>query len=141
VKFTANKWKSVLPDGWVDRSMITLVGATGAAGIAANIVVTREEIDGQTSIEDYAETQKQLMTKEIERVEILDERATTVNKAPAFQRLQRFQIEDLYIQQAQTFILGSGSVFVITGTAAIEDFDKIINAVREFTENFQLTNG
>ncbi|MBA4185164.1 MAG: DcrB-related protein [Acidobacteria bacterium] len=141
MKFTANKWKSVLPDGWVDRSMITLVGATGAAGIAANIVVTREEIDGQTSIEDYAETQKQLMTKEIERVEILDERATTVNKAPAFQRLQRFQIEDLYIQQAQTFILGSGSVFVITGTAAIEDFDKIINAVREFTENFQLTNG
>jgi hypothetical protein len=141
VKFTANKWKSVLPDGWVDRSMITLVGATGAAGIAANIVVTREEIDGQTSIEDYAETQKQLMTKEIERVEILDERATTVNKAPAFQRLQRFQIEDLYIQQAQTFILGSGSVFVITGTAAIEDFDKIINAVREFTESFQLTNG
>ncbi|MBA4124422.1 MAG: DcrB-related protein [Acidobacteria bacterium] len=141
MKFTANKWKSVLPDGWVDRSMITLVGATGAAGIAANIVVTREEIDGQTSIEDYAETQKQLMTKEIERVEILDERATTVNKAPAFQRLQRFQIEDLYIQQAQTFILGSGSVFVITGTAAIEDFDKIINAVREFTESFQLTNG
>ncbi len=141
MKFTANKWKSVLPDGWADRSMITLVGATGAAGIAANIVVTREEIDNQTSVEDYAETQKQAMMQEIERVEILDERATTVNDAPAFQRLQRFQIEDLYIQQAQTFILGGGSVFVITGTAAVEDFNGIIGAVREFTENFQLTNG
>ena len=140
MKFTANKWKSVLPDGWVDRSMITLVGATGAAGIAANIVVTREEIDGQTSVEDYAETQKQLMMQEIERAEILDERATTVNDMPAFQRLQRFQIEDLYIQQAQTFILGGGSIFVITGTAAVEDFNNIIGAVREFTENFQLTN-
>ncbi len=141
MKFTANKWKSVLPDGWVDRSMITLVGATGAAGIAANIVVTREEIDGQTSVEDYAETQKQAMMQEIERVEILDERPTTVNDALAFQRLQRFQIEDLYIQQAQTFILGGGSVFVITGTAAVEDFNGIIGAVREFTESFQLTNG
>ena len=139
--FTANEWKSVLPDSWADRSMITLVGATGAAGIAANIVVTREEIDGQTSVEDYAETQKQAMMQEIERVEILDERATTVNDAPAFQRLQRFQVEDLYIQQAQTFILGGGSVFVITGTAAVEDFNGIIGAVREFTENFQLTNG
>lgn len=120
--------------------MITLVGATGAAGIAANIVVTREEIDNQTSVEDYAETQKQAMMQEIERVEILDERPTTVNDAPAFQRLQRYQIEDLHIQQAQTFILGGGSVFVITGTAAIEDFNWIINAVREFTENFRLTN-
>ncbi len=139
--FTANEWKSVLPGGWADRSMITLVGATGAAGIAANIVVTREEVDGQTSVEDYAETQKQAMMQEIERVEILDERPTTVNDAPAFQRLQRFQIENLYIQQAQTFILGGGSVFVITGTAAVEDFNGIIGAVKEFTENFQLTNG
>lgn len=138
--FTANNWKSSLPGGWTDRSMITLVGATGAAGVAANIVVTREEVDGQTSIEDYAETQKQLMFQEVERIEILDERATTLNDAPAFQRLQRFQIEDLSIQQAQTFILGGGSVFVITGTAAVEDFNDIIGAVREFTENFQLTN-
>ncbi len=140
MKFTANKWKSVLPDGWADRSMITLVGATGAAGIAANVVVTRDDVDGQTSIEDYAETQKQLMMQEIERAEILDERATTVNDMPAFQRLQRFQIEDLYIQQAQTFILGGGSVFVITGTAAVEDFNEITGAIKEFTENFQLTN-
>ncbi len=65
---------------------------------------------------------------------------TTMNNAPAFQRLQRFQIEDLYVQQAQTFILGGGSVFVITGTAAVEDFNEIIGAIREFTENFQLTN-
>lgn len=129
-----------MPEDWADRSMITLVGETGAAGIAANIVVTREEIDSRMSVEDYAESQKQAMMDEIERLEILDERATTVNDAPAFQRLQRFQVEDLYIQQAQTFILGEGSVFVITGTAAVEDFNGIIDAVRKFTENFQLTN-
>lgn len=140
MKFNANNWNSVLPDGWSDRSMITLVGATGASGIAANIVVTREAVDNRTSIEDYAERQKQLMMREVERIEILDERATTVNNAPAFQRLHRFQVENLQIQQAQTFILGGGSVFVITGTAALEDFNNIIDAVREFTENFQLTD-
>ena len=80
------------------------------------------------------------MRQEIEQIEILDERSATINNVPAFQRLQRFEVEDLYVQQAQTFILGKNSVFVITGTAAVEDFDGIINAVREFTDNFQLTN-
>ncbi len=140
MKFNANDWESVLPGGWADRSMITLIGSTGASGIAANIVVTREQIDGFVSVEDYAEGQKQAMMTEIEQLEILDERPTTLNGATAFQRLQRFQIEDLFIQQAQTFVLGGGGVFVITGTAAVEDFDGIIDAVREFTENFQLTN-
>lgn len=140
VKFTANEWKSVLPGGWADRSMITLVGATGASGIAANIVVTREEIDRFVSIEDYAETQKRAMRAEIERLEILDERPTTLNGAPAFQRLQRFQIEDLIVQQAQTFVMSENAVFVITGTASVEDFDGIIDAIRAFTENFRFTN-
>ncbi|HXG84036.1 MAG TPA: DcrB-related protein [Pyrinomonadaceae bacterium] len=140
MKFTANEWKSVLPGGWADRSMITLVGATGASGIAANIVVTREELDGQTGVEDYAESQKQAMAEEIERLEILDERATTLNGAPAFQRLQRFQIEDLIVQQAQTFVLDKNVVFVITGTASVEDLDAIIDAVRAFAENFRLLN-
>jgi hypothetical protein len=139
--FTANDWTSILPDGWNDRSMITLIGATGAAGIAANIVVTKEETDGQTvSVEDYAEAQKQAMTAEIPQLQILDERPTTVNGAPSFQRLQRFQIENVVIQQAQTFILSKNAVYVITGTAAIEDFNGIIDALRRFTENFRLTN-
>jgi hypothetical protein len=138
--FTANDWTSVLPTGWNDRSMITLIGATGASGIAANIVVTKEEIGGHVSIENYAEAQKRAMTAEIPQLQILDERPTTVNDAPAFQRLQRFQIENVIIQQAQTFILSKNAVYAITGTAAIEDFNGIIDALRQFTENFRLTN-
>jgi hypothetical protein len=138
--FTANDWTSVLPTGWNDRSMITLIGATGASGIAANIVVTKEEIGGHVSIEGYAEAQKRAMTAEIPQLQILDEHPTTVNEAPAFQRLQRFQIENVIIQQAQTFILSKNAVYAITGTAAIEDFNGIIDALRQFTENFRLTN-
>lgn len=139
--FTANGWTSVLPAGWNDRSVITLIGATGAAGIAANIVVTKEETGGQAvSIESYAEAQKQAMMAELPQMQILDERPTTVNDAPAFQRLQRFQIENVIIQQAQTFILSENAVYAITGTAAIDDFNGIIDALRQFTENFRLTN-
>ncbi len=82
----------MLPNGWADCSMIPLVGATGVAGITANIIVTREEIDAQTSIEDYAETQKQAMMKEIDRVETLNERATIEDDAPAVKYLERLMI-------------------------------------------------
>ncbi len=56
---------------------------------------------------------------------LLSKLNSTLNNAPAFQRLQRFQVENLIIQQAQTFILGGDSVFVITGTAALRILIKL----------------
>ncbi|MET0753974.1 MAG: DcrB-related protein, partial [Pyrinomonadaceae bacterium] len=93
-KFTANGWTAVLPDGWEDRSMITLVGETGASGFAANIVVTRQKIDSETSLEDYAAIQGDMMRNEVGNLQILDERAIEINGAPAFQRLQRFLVNE-----------------------------------------------
>lgn len=139
-KFTANGWQSVAPENWADRSMITLVGETGASGIAANIVVTREIVGEETLIEDYAEVQKQGMLAELKTLEILDERPFDLNGLKCFQRLHRFSVEGLAIQQVQTFILERDTVFAITGTAAVEDFNNSIGAFREFTENFRLTN-
>jgi hypothetical protein len=138
-QFTANGWKSILPEGWTDRSMITLVRSINASGIAANIVVTREETSGQMTLEKYAESQKSAMLAELPQLQILDERSTTVDGHTAVQRLHRFAIDGAEIQQAQTFIAGENCVFVITGTAAIEDFNAIISAIRSFTENFRLT--
>ena len=137
--FIANGWSSVLPTGWRDGSMITLVGPTGASGFASNIVVTRDQRNGAASIEEFAEEQKRAMQAEIGAVEILDERPLLLNGNPAFQRLHRFTVEDLAIQQVQTFVLSKDVFFVITATASIEEFDNMIGAVREFTENFTLS--
>jgi hypothetical protein len=60
-EFIANGWNSVLPDGWTDGSMITLVGPTGRGGFAANIVVTRDARNGAASVEDFAAEQKRAM--------------------------------------------------------------------------------
>jgi hypothetical protein len=139
-KFTANGWQTAMPENWVDRSMITIVGETGASGIAANIVVTHEIVEENTLLEDYAAVQKEGMLTELKTLEILDERSAEINGLKSFQRLQRFSIEGLNIQQVQTFILQGNMIFAITGTAAIEDFNNSINAFREFTENFRLTN-
>lgn len=139
-EFKANGWSSVLPSGWRDGSMITLVGPTGPSGFAANIVVTRDPRNVSGSIEEFAEAQKQAMLAEVGSVEILDERPLSLNGSPAYQRLHRFGVQGLAIQQVQTFILSEDVFFVITGTAAIDEFNDMIGAVREFTEKFVLSS-
>lgn len=140
MKFVANGWTTELPPGWDDRSVITLVGPTDASGFAVNVVVTREQVGYATSVEDYAYEQSAAMYGEVEGYEVLDERSTTVDGAPAVQRLHRFDIEGAELQQVQTFVLGDGVVFVITGTATVADFDHNIEAFRGVVEAFSLSD-
>lgn len=140
-KFTAHGWTSALPDGWEDRSMITLVSAADAAdGFATNIVVTRQPIE--TSIEEFAAQQTKLMRREIEAtggiLQILDERAIEIGGVPSYQRLQRFETGGQIIQQVQTFFLAQNEIYLVTGTATLEAFDRAIPAFKEFVEAFQL---
>jgi hypothetical protein len=138
-KFTANGWTADLPDGWEDRSMITLVGETDAGGFASNIVVTRQAVDAATSLADYASIQAEMMRNEVGNLQILDERAIEINGAQAFQRLQRFAVnENQIIQQVQTYFLHEGTIFAITGTATLEGFDRSIPAFKKFVETFKI---
>lgn len=136
-KFVANGWTAALPAGWEDRSMITLVGATDGSGFAANIVVTRQQVAPAASIEEFAELQAEMMRREIESVEVLDERAIKINNSPSYQRLQRFTADGLPIQQVQTFILSDNIIYAITGTASLEAFDRTIPAFKKFVETFK----
>lgn len=138
MKVIANGFIVDLPAGWDDRTLITLAGPVGASSFIANVVVTRERVPAQTAIEDYAQAQLTAMKEEMPTLEILDERATKLNGVPAFQRLQRFTIEGQQLQQAQTFLLAGGLIFVVTGTAAIADFDNQIPAFRQIVETFRL---
>lgn len=138
VKFTANGWTANLPAGWDDRSMITLVGETDASGFVANIVVTRERLETGAGVEQFAALQADLMRKEVAELQVLDERAITIKGLPSYQRLHRFAAGELSIQQVQTFIKSGDTVFVITGTATIEAFDRSIAAFKEFVETFQI---
>jgi len=138
-KFTANGWTADLPDGWEDRSMITLVGETDASGFASNIVVTRQTVDAETSLADYASIQAEMMRNEVGNLQILDERAIEINGAPAFQRLQRFLVNEAQIiQQVQTYFLHGKTIFAITGTATLEGFDRSIPAFKKFVETFKI---
>lgn len=136
-KFTADGWTARLPEGWEDRSLITLVGETDGAGFAANIVVTRHDAAG-ASIEEFAARQAELMKNEVGELQILDRRSIRIKNLPSYQRLQRFAGGGLAIQQVQTFILNGERVFSITGTATVEFFDRSVAAFKEFVESFEI---
>lgn len=142
-KFTANGWTAAMPDDWEDRSMITLVAATDAAtGFATNIVVTRQRVEPQTKIEDFARAQAEMMRQELGAtggsMQIVDERAIDIGGIRSYQRLQRFDAGGgQIIQQVQTFFIDKNTVYAITGTATLDGFDGAIPAFKRFVETFR----
>jgi hypothetical protein len=137
-KVISADWSASMPKGWEDRTMVTLVGPVSDDGFASNIVVTREKLEGSTTVEEYAKVQADLLRDEIEGVELMDERSIEINGLPAFQRLQRFAIEDQFVQQVQTFIMGDEIIYAITGSSSVEDFNASIPAFKKFVETFEL---
>ena len=124
MKTIANGFAADLPDGWEDRTMMTLVGPTGPGGFAPNVVVTRERLPPGTRIEDYAQAQLKGASIELPGLQVLDEKATKLDGLPAIQRVQRFAAGARQIQQSQTFALGPDRAMVVTCSAQREDFER-----------------
>lgn len=142
-QFTANGWTAAMPDGWEDRSMITLIAASEAeSGFASNIVVTRQRVEAQSDVEEFARAQAEMMRRELGAaggaLQILDERAIEIGGVRSYQRLQRFDAGGgQIVQQVQTFFSGAGEILVVTGTATVEAFDRAIPAFKQFVEAFR----
>lgn len=137
MKFTANDFTTALPAEWEDRTMVTLFAPFAPGSFASNVVITRHGAATGANIEDFAQEQIRLLQSSLPGFELLDQRLTMVNDYPAYQLLQRFQSEHGVLQQVQAFLLCGTKIFVITGTARIEEFDRNIAAFREVVENFR----
>lgn len=117
--------------------MVTLVAPFKPGNFASNLVITKHFVEAAASLEDFAAEQLQLLQMSLPAFELLDRRTTTVNDYPAYQQLHRFQSENGVLQQVQTFLKAESIIFVITGTARIEEFDRHIAAFRQIVENFR----
>ena len=137
MRLLANGWAVELPALWQDRSMITLVRAAGGGAFAPNIVVVRQPVTPRTSIEEFAAEQREATRAEIPGLQILDERPTTLAGAPAYQRLQRFNAHGQQLQQAQTYVLREATVFVITCTATLGQFNEAAADFRRVVDSFR----
>ena len=139
MKLTANDFTTAFPDEWEDRTIITLVAPFSLGNFAANCVITKTPVTDGESLEDFVKEQTEEMRRSLSGFQVLDYRTNTVNGLPGCQQLQRFQTENAILQQVQTYILAKQNIFVITGTADVENFNAHLAAFRQVVENFQIT--
>lgn len=139
MKLTANDFTTAFPDEWEDRTMITLVAPFSIGKFAANCVITKTPVLDGENLEDFVKEQNEAMRQTLPDFQILDYRVNDLNGLPSCQQLHRFRAEVGVLQQVQTYILAGQNVFVVTGTADIENFNAHIAAFRQVVENFQLT--
>ena len=139
--FRANGFNSIQPDGWEDRSTLTLVGPLSGDGFASNIVITRQYLQSNSSLAQFAKVQLATLEEEVQDLDIADEREVTLNGRTIYQRLHRFSVGKQRVSQVQTYLeieVGNRlTVFVITGTTSPQAFDAAMPAFKLFVENFE----
>lgn len=135
--YQSNNFAVEIPDGWQDRSIISFAAETAPNEFAPNVVITKEFIDDDTSIEDYANSQFEVAQAEVEGLQVVEQHNITVNGRPAVEAVQKIAAHGLNLQQLQTFILINEEIYIITCTATgatfnqhLPQFQKIANSFR-----------
>jgi hypothetical protein len=138
MRYQANDFTIETPDEWEDRSIITFAAPGQTGEFAANLVITRELVDIETSIEEYAYRQFDIAQKEVAGLQIVAQENTTVGGRPAVEIVQRLSAHGLNLQQLQTFILLDEEICIITCTATIGNFKQFLPRFRKVLDSFQV---
>ena len=136
--YQANDFTIKTPDEWEDRSIITFAAPSQIGEFAANLVITRELVDIETSIEEYAFRQFDITQKEVPGLQIVTHENTTVGGRPAVEIVQRLSAHGLNLQQLQTFILLNEEICIITCTATVGNFNQFLPRFRKVLDSFQV---
>lgn len=138
MKFQGGNYALDVPDDWQDRSIISFVATVAPTEFAPNAVITREPIDDDTSVEDYANRQFAVTQAEVEGLQIVEQHNTTVGGKPAVQIVQKIAAHGLNLQQLQTFILADEEIFIVTCTATGATFEQHLPRFRKIVDSFRL---
>lgn len=128
------------PDDWEDRSIVSFAAPTLPGEFAPNLVVTREVVDLETSIEEYAYRQFDIAHQEVAGLQIISRENTTLGGRPAVEIVQRLSSHGLNLQQIQMFILLRCEICVITCTATVGSFNQHLPRFRKLFDSFSFAD-
>ncbi len=139
MRYQANNFTIETPDDWQDRSIISFVAKVAPNEFAPNVVITREPIDPDASVEDYASRQFAVTQAEVEGLQIIEQNNLTVGGRPAVQIIQKIAAHGLNLRQLQTFILADNEIFIVTCTSTGASFDQHLPRFRNIIQGFRLS--
>lgn len=138
--YQTNKFALHIPDDWQDRSIITYAANYSPGEFSPNVVVTREPVPIDTSIEDYANFQFSITQAEVQGLQIINRENTMISGRPAVQIVQTIAAHGLSLQQLQTFVLSDEIIYVITCTATAATFEQYISQFQKIAQSFKLND-
>ncbi len=139
--FQGNNFALEVPDDWHDRSIISFVAGVSPGEFAPNVVVTKEYVDEETSIEDYARRQFAVTQAEVEGLSIVEQQNTEINGRPAVQLVQKISAHGLNLQQLQTFILAGEEIYIVTCTSTAASFGQHLPGFQKIAASLSLRGG
>ena len=126
-----------LPEGWVDRTVLTYVGPDQGAG-SPSLVVTCDRLGADVALGRYAAMQDAAIRAGMEGVELVDERETTVAGRSAIRHTYSWRWEQRAMRQRVWCLVEDGVGYAITATAAEDEFEAHRAAFAAALGSFQI---
>ena len=140
-QFIHNDFSIGLPDRWIDTSIIALAGPPDR-GYSPSITVTREKLEFQLTVREYASNQLASLEAELEEndYELIEEGTITLNNTNTIARIHTFDVnDDIKAKQMQIYFVKGSEAMTITCTSTQEGFDDhkpyFMEALRYFRWN------
>jgi hypothetical protein len=128
-----------LPDGWSDRTAVTLAGPASVDGYVPNVVVTREALCSNLGLGGFADGHLRLLRDQAEEVSVLSTEETQLGGTRAIVRTVRFRVGDsAALVQLQAFVVGNGMGYALVGTTGESAYADAEPSLRSIIEGFRL---
>jgi hypothetical protein len=129
-----------LPDGWSDRTAVTLAGPASVDGYVPNVVVTREALCSNLGLGGFADGHLRLLRDQAEEVSVLSTEETQLGGTRAIVRTVRFRVGDsASLVQLQAFVVGNGMGYALVGTTGETAFADAEPSLRSIIEGFRFS--
>jgi hypothetical protein len=130
-----------LPEGWSDRTAVTLAGPVSVGGYVPNVVVTREALCSNLGLAAFADGHLRLLREHAEEVSVLSTDEAQLGGTRALVRTVRFRVGDTpALVQLQAFVVANGTGYALVGTTGEQAFPHAEPELRAIMEGFRLSS-
>ena len=127
-----------LPDGWDDRTTLTLAGPEQSDGLAPTLIVLRERVPPATAPTALADGHLEVLCQTAPGAAVLHSETARIDGCDAVVRVVRFQVGDAPpLVQLQAFFVRDEVGHAIVGTAGAEGFAAAEPCFREVIEGLR----
>jgi hypothetical protein len=137
-----NELELPLPEGWCDRTVLTIAGPADEGGVVSNVVVTREPLCAGMGLGGFADGHLRLLELQVDEIEVLSTEHATVDGQRALVRTVRFRVGDERpLVQLQAMLVVDGVGHAVIGTASAEGFAAVEPVLRRLLDGFRVGRG